>query len=374
MVQVKKSPVGLKRKTEKKAPEQVLSRFPKATVRNESCSIDARTVASEWLFFFGFKNWRIGVEREFHLWLKERSQNRIAESHTAAENKNQLSLTVANGDDAAVVDFFDKPLVIATDTIAEGTHFLLPKSGDVLKTLDQIGYKALAVSLSDIAAMGAVPLAATLNFQCPKSMSLEQVKSIFGGAESLANQFSFEIVGGDTNSWEGALVITSTVFGTRPSGLAGWSLGDAQIGDWILVSGELGGSIHRRHLSFVPRLELSKFLVQNYSVHAVTDATDSLTADLWAIAKASRVRMEIELAAIPISPDVQSDNISALDHALSDGEDFELVFTLPPTQAKRLLADGGSPTPVTKIGTVVNGSPGLYSQNGGEINVIGYDH
>lgn len=315
------------------------------------------------------------MEREFHRWLKERA--RIENLVDPRNTNRQSNGNVSNGDDAAVFDFFGKPLVIATDTIAEGTHFVIPRVGDVFQTLKQIGHKALAVSLSDIAAMGATPVAATLNFQCPKRMSLNEVTAIYEGAEALSKRFGFQIVGGDTNSWTGELVVSSTVFGTRPAHLAGWSLSDAKVGESIFVSGELGGSIHGRHLTFEPRLELADFLQEKYSVGAATDATDSLTVDLMAIATGSQVRMQIDLSAIPISPDVQPDDRTPLDHALSDGEDFELIFTLSAEEAERLLADSETPTPVTQIGTVIEGDedePNIVSRYGDKIAVKGYDH
>lgn len=312
------------------------------------------------------------MEREFHQWLKGRAS---VEKLSPPQQRSRPTVTaVANGDDAAVVDFFGKPLVIATDTIAEGTHFVVPQTGDSVSKLKQIGHKALAVSLSDIAAMGSTPLAATLNFQCPKAISLNEVTALFEGAEALAKRFSFDIVGGDTNSWDGGLVVSSAVYGTRPSDLVGWSLNDAKVGESIFVSGELGGSIHGRHLSFEPRLPLADFLSKNYSVGGATDVTDSLTVDLMAIATASRVCLEINLAAIPVSPDVRADGKSPLDHALTDGEDFELIFTLPTEEEQRLLADSDTPTTVTKIGTVVAGPPSIVNDCGDEIAISGYDH
>jgi thiamine-monophosphate kinase len=310
------------------------------------------------------------VEREFHRWLKARKCSADQHDSNVADGVE----TVGIGDDGAVVDFLGNPLVITTDTIAAGTHFVMPPATDSGNDFRNIGHKALAVSLSDIAAMGGKPIAATLNFQCPNTIKLNEIKQIYIGAEKLASKFGFGIVGGDTNSWNGDLVISSTVVGTKSVSVGGWSLADAKVGDAILVSGEFGGSIHGRHLTFEPRLALSKYIVKNYSIHAATDATDSLTVDLMAIADASGIRCKVDLSKIPISADVRAKDKSTIDHALTDGEDFELIFTLPQEVANRLLDDTKVPTKVTQIGNIISGTPAIVDCRGILIEVKGYDH
>ena len=283
------------------------------------------------------------------------------------------------GDDAAIVDFAGQPLVITTDAIAEGTHFCLsgtrPGGKTTAKAFERIGRKALAVSLSDIAAMGATPFAATLTFQCPKRLTIDDLKSLYAGAARLADEFELEIVGGDTNTWDGSLVVCSTVFGTRSPKLTGWSLDGAQVGDAIYVSGTFGGSIHGRHFDFEPRLRLAKHLADHYQINSATDASDSLSMDLMAIANASDVELKIDLDAVPISGDVRaSDGKSDLEHALSDGEDFELIFTVGPKFETQLDQVTDLPTPITKIGRVRNGSPSLYDSENNSIQVRGYEH
>ena len=318
------------------------------------------------------------MEHQFHDWLKSKSSTgslSIGGLRFAASRR----VVTGIGDDAAIIDFAGQPLVITTDAIAEGTHFnLLDQAEDSDLTraaFERIGRKALAVSLSDIAAMGATPIAVTLSFQCPESLVIENLKALYNGAARLAAEFDLEIVGGDTNTWADGLVVSSTVIGTRKPELTGWSLDGAKDGDAIYVSGAFGGSIHGRHFDFEPRLRLASHLADHYQINSATDATDSLTVDLMAIAKASGVSFAIDLDAVPISTDVQaSDSKSALEHALSDGEDFELIFTVSPEVETRLDQATDLPTQITKIGRVSVGSPALCDMKNDPISVSGYEH
>ena len=319
------------------------------------------------------------MEHQFHDWLKSKSSGSPPsfDGHHRAGNHRVIT---GIGDDAAIIDFAGQPLVITMDAIAEGTHFRLPNLQEAselvrAEAFERIGRKALAVSLSDIAAMGATPIAATLSFQCPKGLTIDDLKALYRGAARLAAEFNLEIVGGDTNTWADGLVVSSTVFGTRSCQLTGWSLGGAQDGDAIYVSGAFGGSIHGRHFDFEPRLRLAKHLADHYQVNSATDASDSLTMDLMAMATASGLSFAIDLDAVPISEDVRADeNKSALEHALSDGEDFELIFTVGPDVAAQLDQAADLPTLITKIGRVSAGSPGLYDFKNIPIPVRGYEH
>ena len=318
------------------------------------------------------------MEHQFHEWLKSKTQASLASSQMMRFSES-FGVVTGIGDDAAVIDFAGQPLVITTDAIAEGTHFRLPDRRDEPEArrtaFERIGRKALAVSLSDIAAMGAKPIATTLSFQCPRSLTIEDLKALYNGTERLATEFELEIVGGDTNTWADGLVVSSTVFGTRNAGLVGWSLGGAQDGDLIYVSGAFGGSIHGRHFDFEPQLRLASHLASNYQINSATDASDSLTSDLMAIAKASNVSFAIDLDAVPISDDVRAcEGKSPLEHALSDGEDFELIFTVASEVATRLDQAMNLPTQITKIGRVATGSPTLYDFENNLIPVRGYEH
>lgn len=275
------------------------------------------------------------MEHEFHNWLRSNTPPQSAQ------------IKIGIGDDAAMLAGSNETLVVTTDTIAEGTHFELDRQG-----LDLVGRKALAVNLSDIAAMGACPTSAVLTFLLPRSFELPQAQQLFAGMRELADEFEVAIIGGDTNSWDGPLVVGATVLGKRPNDLGGWLLNAAVEGDFVVVTGEFGGSIHGRHLSFIPRIEVAARLASNYIVHGATDVSDSLSLDLHAIGKSSGVGFDLDVDAIPVSSDVQTnDPGQRLQHALCDGEDFELILTMPPDEFQRLQSND-LPCQMTAIGKV----------------------
>lgn len=306
------------------------------------------------------------MEHQFHLWLKKQTQ---------AETSTSFRTLVGMGDDAAVqsVDASRNSIVVATDSIAQGTHFELPRHD-----LTLIGRKALAVNLSDIAAMGAKPESVVLHYQLPKNFDLESAKSLFRGAQELASQFDVSIIGGDTNRWNGGLVVGATVIGSLPRGSSGWSLGGMKNGDAILVSGAFGGSIHGRHLTFEPRCKLANYLFENYSVHAATDASDSLSLDLMTMVRESGLGVELQLEKIPVSKDVQSTvTEERIEHALNDGEDFELILSMPVDDADRLTGDVNAGVELTRIGTVVADHKEIQYRVEGKVQTLqpkGYIH
>src|SRR5262249_21538661 len=154
---------------------------------------------------------------------------------------------------------------------------------------------------------------------------------LYRGLRHVADAFDTVIVGGDTNSWGGPLVISVTLLGEAtergPVRRAG-----AKPGDWLLVTGPLGGSILGKHLDFTPRVREALQLHQFADLHAMIDISDGLAADVDHLCSESRCGAVLRAEAIPISEAARSihDGRSPLDHALSDGEDFELVFALPP--------------------------------------------
>lgn len=323
------------------------------------------------------------MEHEFHHWLQEKLSD---------QGMAFPFLVTGVGDDAAVINAErlsdwggsdTAEFIVSTDMIAEGTHFLLSNPDLELST---IGRKLAAVNLSDIAAMGAKPAFLTVNFQLNRKLNFDQATQLFNGLKTMSDEYNVAIVGGDTNTWDGPTVLAATIVGVRNSNthqsFGGWRLSDAQVGDWILASGAFGGSIHGRHLTFEPRVHLALFLAEHFQINAATDATDSLTIDLNAMSRSSGVRMQIDLDSIPISNDVnlylESDStrehLNDLQHALYDGEDFELLITVPPETGKQILGDTSLPTVMTKIGTVVEGDARLIDTDGREIQVKGYVH
>ena len=287
------------------------------------------------------------MEKEFIDWLCSREKEFPNENPVKGESKNIVELGI--GDDAAVL-FANDRIVVATDAIAEGTHFACDES------LARIGRKALAVNLSDLAAMGASPIAATIALQMPARFELAQVKELYLGIEQLAQQFCVAIVGGDTNRWDGGIVVSVTAIGVPFGKKAGklWRISGAAAGDAVLVSGEFGGSILGKHLDFEPRVALAEYLVDHYAISAATDASDSLSADLASIAAQSKLGFEMELGSVPLSDAskelAKTSGKTALEHGLSDGEDFELIICAPESEALKMLDDKSMPTKLTRIG------------------------
>lgn len=254
------------------------------------------------------------------------------------------------GDDAALVrPPSDRDCLVAVDMLMEGVHFQFPPA-----TAQLAGRKALAVNLSDIAAMGGKATSAFVSVALPNDRGMEFAREVHSGLIQLANEFNVVIAGGDTNSWNGPLVISVTVLGEsigpRPICRSG-----AKPGDWLLVTGSLGASLPTgRHLTFTPRLAEVQQLVRLAQIHAMIDISDGLAADLHHLLKASQVGAVLDAALIPLSTAIadDADSQAALIHGLSDGEDFELLFTLAPEEGRRLQQEWRHQTPITQIGVI----------------------
>lgn len=277
------------------------------------------------------------------------------------------------GDDAAVLPVGNGELVVTCDTICDGVHFRIDQHSP-----EQIGRKALAVNLSDLAAMGATPLAATVSLVLPRQLTLEYVKRLYAGMRPLADQFQCDICGGDTNVWDGPLVLSVSAFGSSPPG-GTWHFSTARAGDRILVTGQFGGSILGKHLSFQPHCAFAAAWRESGLVRACTDVTDSLGLDLAKMATASGVGFVLRSECIPLAPAAnklaQRDSLTALDHALRDGEDFELIVAASPASAARLLAESRD-IPLADIGEFT-GEPEFRLISGERVQLfepIGYRH
>jgi thiamine-monophosphate kinase len=292
------------------------------------------------------------MEEEFILWLK---------TNVPATDSAQPGI----GDDAAVLaSLRDGQAVLTSDLVADGVHFHLG-----VHPPDQIGRKALAVNLSDLAAMAAEPVCATVSLLLPRGQAADVARQIMIGIIRLANEFSTSIVGGDTNVWTGQLVISISALGhtTGPGPLLRRG---AKPGDAVIVTGAFGGSLLGRHLRFQPRIAEARLLHQNYELHAAIDVSDGLTLDLSRLTEASGCGVELDLYAVPIHDDAYTlscrfvDGQSPLDHALGDGEDFELLMAVPPDSALQMLVDQPLEVPLTQIGTLID-EPGLWRRTPG---------
>lgn len=259
-------------------------------------------------------------------------------------------VTIGIGDDAAALRVTgDRELLVATDMLMEGVHFTFPPA-----TPQLAGRKALAVNLSDIAAMAGHATAAFVSVVLPVDRGFEFAKDVHAGLLELADEYGIVLAGGDTNSWRGPLVINVVVVG-EPLGSRPVLRSGAKPGDWLFVTGSLGGSLAGRHLTFTPRLREVSRLVELVDLHAMLDISDGLAADLHHILKQSQVGAILDADRIPVSAAATQQataDRSALDRALSDGEDFELLFAVSPTDGQRLESLWCDETPVTRIGQI----------------------
>tara|TARA_B100000809_G_scaffold261660_1_gene310980 strand:- start:3875 stop:4825 length:951 start_codon:yes stop_codon:yes gene_type:complete len=263
-------------------------------------------------------------------------------------------LAIPVGDDAAVISpLTTAPTVLCVDTIVDGVDFSSSESDLAL-----IGRKALAINLSDLAAMASTPVVALVSLTATPSLGLAGCKQIYEGLLQLARQHDVVIAGGDFTVCDGPLSLTVTVAGhAAPRG--SWLRSGAQAGDRILVTGQLGGSILGHHMTFSPRLEEARRLRENWTVHAATDVSDGLLRDLGHIADSSELAARLTLETVPIAPTAhqlsRDSGLPPLEHALSDGEDFELLLAVPADEAVSLLEEQPLECGLTSIGHFMEG-------------------
>ncbi|MFO0935362.1 MAG: thiamine-phosphate kinase [Gemmataceae bacterium] len=242
---------------------------------------------------------------------------------------------VGPGDDCAVLARPDGLQLITTDLLQDGVDFILAECGP-----RAAGRKAMAVNLSDIAAMAGIPTVAVVGLCLPKTGSMALAEELFEGIKESADRFGVTIAGGDTNSWHGPLVISITLLGeTTARGPV--RRNGAKPGDALFVTGPLGGSLLGRHLNPVPRIREALILNEQFHVHAMIDISDGLAADLAHLCEESQCGAILKEAEIPIHADgrdrAKQTGRTPLEHALHDGEDFELLFAVSAAQGKELL-------------------------------------
>ncbi|NLF07102.1 MAG: thiamine-monophosphate kinase [Pirellulaceae bacterium] len=287
------------------------------------------------------------MERELIRWLRERLP-----PHPL--------LRLGLGDDAAVLDMAGAPsCVLTVDMLTDGVDFKLEEID-----ARRAGRKALAVNLSDLAAMAARPLAGVVALCLPRKNGLQLAVALYEGMLPLAEKYGLIIAGGDTNSWDGPAVICVTLLGAATE-RGPLSRGGARPGDRIIVTGSFGGSILGRHLDFEPRVSEALKLNADYRLRAGMDVSDGLSLDLARLAEESGVGAALNLNRVPVADDARhlakraADGSTPLDHALSDGEDFELILAVEPDEARRLLADRPLDVPLTDVGEFI-AEPGLW--------------
>ena len=257
------------------------------------------------------------------------------------------------GDDCAVLPC-GKPghrLLYTCDPVVEGVHFL-PTTPARL-----VGWKAMARNLSDIAAMSGQPRWAVVSLGLRATTPVRYVRDLYAGMTAVARPFGCEIVGGDTTHVRGEQFVVIALLGEVEQRRLTLRSG-ARPGDRVFVTGKLGGSRAGKHLRFTPRIREARWLTDHCQIHAMLDISDGLASDLHRLAESSRVGIDLVSQQVP--------RTGSLHAALTDGEDFELLFTVSARAAGPLRKK------FFEIGRVI-AKPGVYL-DGQPLQEKGYDH
>lgn len=254
-------------------------------------------------------------------------------------------VVVGPGDDCAVVRA-EGDLLLTVDQLVAGRHF---EPGTLVEL---IARKAVARSVSDIAAMGGTPRWGLATGLLPRGY--EQADALFDAMARWGREFGAPLVGGDVATWDGGLVITCTVGGAVHPRRGAVLRSGARVGDELWVTGRIGGSLGSgRHLEFTPRVKEGQWLCDTLGtdLHAMIDVSDGVGIDAGRIAAASGVGVEIELENVP-----RHEGVEAALRAIGDGEDYELLFAVK--AGARLPDVAPTGTQLTRIGRVVAGPAG----------------
>src|SRR6478672_9015160 len=230
-----------------------------------------------------------------------------------------------SADDCAIVEIpeGEKYLVLKTDCVVEGVHFVRGTNPS------DVGWKAMMRPLSDFAATSALPQFALVTLIAPQQTKVAWVRGLYRGLRRAANRFEVSIVGGETSNTPGPIAISVSVIGFVEKPRAASRRG-GRSGDDLFVTGRLGGALKKKHLNFVARIVESRWLTKNFSIHAMMDLSDGLGADLPRFARASKAGFDIDEETLPLNPGCSARQ------AISDGEDYELLFAIAPKDSRQL--------------------------------------
>jgi len=275
--------------------------------------------------------------------LRDVGEDRLLDQLLPTMQQNS-GVVLGAGDDCALVESGKPGLLnlLKTDCLVEGIHFAKNARPEL------VGWKAMARPLSDFAAMSALPRFALVTLIVPATKDVSWVRRLYRGIEKAARKFEVAVVGGETSNIKGPAVISISVTGIvetkRWVGRAG-----GKPGDELFVTGRLGGSLRGSHLKFVPRIAESRWLTKHFRIHAMMDLSDGLGSDLPRLARASGVGFELDETALPLNRGCTAAQ------AISDGEDYELLFALSPRERPRLekaWAKKFFKLPLTRIGNL----------------------
>ncbi len=259
--------------------------------------------------------------------------------------KTDSSVRVGSGDDCAVLRLDRKSYQLFTcDMLVEGVDFTRRDSPYL------VGRKAIAVQASDIASCGGFPKHCVVAVGAPARTTVQVLDSLLEGMLEITKRYKINLVGGDFSRAD-KLVIDVAMLGVVEKKRLVLRNG-ASVGDIILVTGSLGGSIKGKHLKFTPRITEARSLVESFKISAMIDISDGLAADLNQILKISKVGAKIYQERIPLSREA-----TGINDALFTGEDFELLFTASRNQAGRILKR--FPGKIRAIGEIVGRKYGL---------------
>ena len=260
---------------------------------------------------------------------------------------------VPAGDDLAVLKWpGDESLLVGVDQVLDGVHFQLGTHSPA-----DIGRKVVNRNLSDCAAMGCLPAAALVSLAMPKNLPIDFARELYEGMKDAADKFGCAIVGGDTATWPGKLAVSVTILG-RSAGMTPVLRSGAKVGHHLYVTGPLGGSILGRHMTFEPRVQFGRYAAGRGLASAMIDLSDGLSRDLAHLCRESNVAAVVYPDAVPIHEDVYRmppSELTPLEHALHDGEDYELLIAAEP-----YAFDGR----FTRIGEIVAGEGAWLVKDG----------
>ena len=258
-------------------------------------------------------------------------------------------VVAGSADDCAIVETPEGKnyLVLKTDCVVEGVHFVHGTNAS------DVGWKAMMRPLSDFAAASAVPQFALITLIVPQQTKIAWVRGLYRGLRRAANRFEVSIVGGETSNTPGPIAISVIVIGFVEKSRAASRRGGKSDDD-LFVTGRLGNAVKQKHLKFIPRIAESRWLTKNFSVHAMMDLSDGLGTDLPRLARASKVGFDIELGNLPLARGATMKN------AISEGEDYELLFAISPHEKPRLEREWRRrfpKLPLTRIGSLTRKPP-----------------
>lgn len=277
--------------------------------------------------------------------------------------KPDTRVVIGIGDDLAAMRWESNDLLLAgADQVLDGVHFDLRHHSP-----RAIGRKVMNRNLSDCAAMACVPVAAIATLALPRGSGNELAIELVEGIREAGARFHCALVGGDTGSWNAPLAVSVSIL-ARSAGLKPVQRSGARAGDKLYVTGPLGGSLLGRHMDFLPRVDWAIELASRFEIHAMLDLSDGLSRDLPRLCEASGVGAIIDAGHVPIHDDARrmNDTHSPLEHALHDGEDYELLFAAPSCDFPHAI----------EIGQCVSGA-GVYVRDGlsvAPLAPLGWNH